>query len=273
MRNWLLGLMMGAAGMMVAFSLAPMRAAGQAPAATAQAYTPPRTPDGQPDFRGYWQAMTTAEWDVEPHAAMAGAPAGLGIVEGNQIPYLPAALATKRENFSKRATADPTSGRCMIAGTPRIMYMPYPFQITQTPDHIAMLFEYDHHTRIIYTNGTKHPEDLETHIGDSRGRWEGNTLVVDVRNFNDQTWFDRAGNFHTEALHIVERYTRISPDVISYEATIEDPKVFSRPWKISTPLYRHQERNFRVLEYECHALVEEDAQQRSVPLNPEWYLR
>lgn len=272
MRNWLIGLMMVAAAMIVAFSLAPTPVTGQAPATMAQAYTPPRTPEGLPDFRGIWQAMNTAEYDLEPHTARLGVPAGLGIVEGNVIPYLPAALAKKRENYAKSATSDPTSAKCMLAGTPRIMYMPYPFQIVQTRDHTAMIFEYDHHQRIIYTNGTSHP-NYDQYMGDSRGRYEGNTLVVDVADLVETPWFDRAGNYHSDALHIVERYTRTSPDVISYEATIEDPKVFSRPWKISMPLYRHQERNFRVLEYECHHLIEEDAVERGVPLNPEWYLR
>ena len=256
MRKWFVGSMIATAGVLVAFlSLAPVPVGGQAPAAAA--YTPPRTPDGQPDLQGFWQVLNTASWDIQAHQATWGVPAGLGVVEGNEIPYLPAALAKKRENFEKRAVADPTLANCMMAGVPRITYMPFPFRIVQTPDHVAILYEYDHHSRTVYTNGTKHTEFSPIYMGDSRGRWEGNTLVVDVTNFTDETWFDGAGNYHSDALHVVERYTRTSPDVITYEATIEDPKVFSRPWKMSMTLQRRQERNFRLLEYECHALGDE----------------
>jgi hypothetical protein len=244
--------MLVTAGVLVAvLSLTPIPAVGQTPAA--QAYTAPRTPDGQPDLQGYWQVLNTAWADIQPHQATWEEPAGLGVVEGNEIPYLPTAVAKKRENYENRRTADPVSANCLMAGVPRITYMPFPFRIVQTPDHVAILYEYDHHSRIIYTNGTKH-NDFQAYMGDSRGRWEGNTLVVDVTNFTDETWLDGAGNYHSDALHVVERYTRTSPDIITYEVTIEDPKVFSRPWKMSMPLYRHQERNFRLLEYECHAL-------------------
>jgi hypothetical protein len=88
-------------------------------------------------------------------------------------------------------------------------------------------------------------------MGDSRARWEGNTLVVDVVHFTDQTWLDRAGNFHSNALHVVERYTPLSADHMRYDATIEDPNVFTRPWTISMPLYRRQESNAELLEYDC----------------------
>jgi hypothetical protein len=133
------------------------------------------------------------------------------------------------------------------------MYMPYPFQIFQTPGHIAMVFEYVHAVRRIFLN-SPHPEGpIEWWMGDSRGRWEGDTLVVDVVHFTNQTWFDRAGNFHSEGLHVVERYTPIGPNHLQYEATIEDPKVFTRPWKIVFPLYRRLEKGIRVLDYECYA--------------------
>jgi hypothetical protein len=229
-------------------------AAGQA---VPPRYVPPRTSDGRPDLQGFWQVLNTAAWNLQTHDAEWGIPAGLGVVDGNEIPYLPAALTRKEENFAKRATADPTTVSCKMAGVPRITYMPFPFQVVQSADQVVILYEYDHHLRTIYTNGTKHNEGLTSHVGDSRGRWEGDTLVVDVRHFTDETWFDRAGNYHSDALRVVERYTRTSPDVITYEATIEDPKVFSRPWTIRMPLYRRQEANFRLLEYECHALGNE----------------
>jgi hypothetical protein len=212
----------------------------------------PRTADGKPDLSGIWQAVTTANWNLQAHPAEKDVPAGLGVVEGDEIPYQPAAAAKKRENFANRATADPES-KCYLPGVPRVMYLPFPFQIFQTPQHVAMTFEYAHVVRRIYLNSPHPPGPIEWWMGDSRGRWEGDTLVVDVVHFTDRTWFDRAGNFHSNALHVVERYTPIGPNHINYEATIEDPMVFSRPWKISFPIYRRLEANLRILEYECYA--------------------
>jgi hypothetical protein len=233
--------------------LMPGAAVGQT--AGAKPYTPPRTPQGHPDLQGVWQVLNTAAWDLEDHNARLGVPAGRGVVDGGTIPYQPAALTKRRENFDKRATLDPES-RCYLPGVPRITYMPYPFQIVQQADKVSFLYEYLHTVRYVYMNGNPHPEGpLDWWMGDSRGRWDGNTLVVDVIHFNDLTWFDRAGNFHSEALHVVERYTPTSPDHLLYEATIEDPKVFTRPWKISMPLYRRQGRDAELLEYQCHAYV------------------
>ena len=221
------------------------------------ANTLPRTPDGKPDLSGIWQVMNTAAWDIQDHNAQKGVPAGLGVVVGNEIPYKPEALARKRENYEKRATADPES-KCYLSGVPRIMYMPYPFQIFQKPGQITMLFEYVHATRAIYTNGTQHPPGhIDWWMGDSRGRWEGDTLVVDVAHFNSETWFDRAGNFHSEQLHLVERFTPLDRDHLTYEVTVEDPKVFTAPWRMSMVLYRHREPNFQILEYECYAFDNE----------------
>jgi hypothetical protein len=217
-----------------------------------QIYRAPRTAAGQPSLEGIWQALNTAVWDIQDHSAQLGIPAGQGIVEGNEIPYLPWARAKRTENFANRLTADPEA-KCQMVGVPRITYMPYPFQIVQSQRQITILYEYIHTIRNIFLTGT-HPEGLiEWWMGDSRGRWEGETLVVDVSHFTDQTWFDRSGNFHSTDLHVVERFTRTGPDHILYEATIEDPKVFSRPWKISMPLYRRQEHNAQILEYECYA--------------------
>src|SRR5258705_5464226 len=169
-------------------------------AAQGQSAPVPRTADGKPDLSGIWQVLNTAAWDIQDHAASLGVPAGQGVVEGNEIPYQPSALARKRENFTNRRTADPET-KCYEPGVPRITYMPYPFQIVQTPTYVAILYEYNHVTRHIYVDGTQHPRGPIDNwlMGDSRARWEGNTLVVDVIHFTEQTWLDRAGNFHSHA--------------------------------------------------------------------------
>ena len=211
-----------------------------------------RTPDGKPDFSGIWQTFGSAYWNIQDHSAERGIPAGRGIVEGNDIPYKPEALARKQANFANRATADPES-KCYMPGVPRGIYMQYPFQIFQSPEMITMLFEYVHTVRYVYTNGSKHPDGhIDWWMGDSRAHWEGDTLVVDVVDFNEDTWLDRAGNYHSDALHVIERFTPNGPDHIDYEATIDDPKVFTRPWKIRTVLYRRKEPNVQLLEYECY---------------------
>jgi len=230
----------------------------QAPAAKPQAYTPPRTADGKPDLQGIWQVLNTAAWDIQDHPARLDVPAGQGVVDGNDIPYQPWAAAKKKENFENRLTADPVR-KCYLPGVPRIAYMPYPFQIFQTADSIVIIYEYVHAVRTIYTDRPHLPGPIDFWMGQSRGRWDGDTLVVDTVHFNGETWLDGAGNFHSDALHVVERYTRTGPEHISYEVTIEDPKVFTRPWKMNMPLYRRQERNAQVLDYECHALEEEAA--------------
>ena len=204
-----------------------------------------------PDLSGIWEVLNTAAWDIQDHAASLGVPAGQGVVVGNDIPYRPEALAKKRQNFANRQTADPET-KCYEPGVPRVTYMPFPFQIVQSRSQVNILYEYDHAIRYVYMN-KPHPQGhIDWWMGDSRGRWEGNTLVVDVVDFNDETWFDRAGNFHSDELHVVERYTPTGPDHMNYEATIEDPKVFTRPWKMSMTLYRRQERNMELLEYECY---------------------
>jgi len=226
--------------------------------AAAQVSALPRTPDGKPNLQGIWQALSPAAWDIQDHHAQLGVPPGQGVVDSNEIPYQAWALARKRENLANRLTADPET-KGYLPGVPRIMYMPFPFQIFQTPSYVALAFEYAHGIRTIYTDGSQHPRGpINWWLGDSRGRWEGNTLVVDVVHFTDQTWFDRAGNFHSDALHLVERYTLMGPDHLSYEVTIEDPKVFTRPWKMSMPLYRRKEPNVRLLEYEPGFLMEEE---------------
>ena len=254
MRKRLAGSIVAATVAMV-LGVATAPAAGQAPAAAAQAGTVPRAPDGKPDFSGIWQVMTTASWNIQDHPAEKGVPGGQGVVEGNEIPYLPGALAKKNENYKNRATADPVA-KCYLPGVPRIMYMPFPFQIFQTPNYIAMVFEFVHAVRHVYFNSPHLPGPIEWWMGDSRARWDGDTLVVDAVHFNAETWFDNAGNHHSELLHLVERYSFIDRDHINYEVTVEDPKVFSRPWKMSLPLYRRIERNLQLLDYECHAFDE-----------------
>ena len=217
----------------------------------------PRTADGRPNLDGIWQVRNRASYDLQDHLSRYMMPAGRSVVEGGEIPYQPWAAAKKAENFAKRAELDPLN-KCFMAGLPRMMYLEWPFQIMQTRDHIAMAFEWTQVYRLIYTNGTTHDARLQPWMGDARGRWEGDTLVVDVANHNEGTWLDAAGNFHSDALHLVERYTMRDADTIQYEVTIEDPKVFTRPWKISMPLYRQQGMD-RILEYHCQAEKEEAA--------------
>jgi len=213
----------------------------------------PRTADGKPDLSGVWQAVNAAAWNLQNHVAEKGIPAGIGVVEGDDIPYQPSALKRRAENARTRAKSDPET-KCLLPGVPRITYMPYPFEIVQTPKTTAIMYEYVHALRTIYTDGSTNPDGhIDWWMGDSRGKWDGDTLVVDVVDFNDGTWFDRAGNFHSDELHVIERYTLIDRDHIQYSATMEDPKVFTRPWTISMPLYRRIEKNVQVLEYECYA--------------------
>jgi hypothetical protein len=257
-RAWLaaLGLPLAAATLL---ALAPAQRRGGA------ASPIPRAWDNKPNLNGTWQAINAANWDIQDHAARAGpvialgaafsVPAGLGVVEGNELPYQPWALARKQENAANWLTRDPEV-KCYLPGIPRATYQPYPFQIVQTPNDVLFAYEFANASRTVYM-GTTEPSPSQFWMGWSRGRWDGDTLVVDVTGFTDQTWFDRAGNFHSEALHVVERYTLVDANHLRYEATIEDPKVFTRPWKMSLPLYRRLERGIRPLEYICVEFVEE----------------
>jgi hypothetical protein len=211
----------------------------------ASAYEPPRAPDGKPDLNGIWEVKAKIDPDLEARKGVIVDP------PNGKIPYLPAALAKKKENAKNRA-ADPVA-KCYMPGVPRLMYIPHPFQIVQIPGFVAILSEYAHVVRNIHIGDKPHLPDIEFWLGDSRGHWDGDTLVVDVADFNDQTWFDQAGDYHSDALHVVERYTRTGPETITYEATIEDPMVFSKPWKITFPLSLHTAKNAQILEYECFA--------------------
>jgi hypothetical protein len=233
-------------------------AAAPAQAAQAPAYRAPRTKDGKPDLNGIWQAVNTANWNIEGHGAEAGpfwqlgaaysVPPGLGVVEGGTIPYKPEALKKRNENYTHRMDLDPEI-KCYLPGVPRAMYMPYPFQIIENPQYIMMVFEYAGGLRTVYMTHKDAPAD--SWMGWSNGKWEGETLVVQTSDFNDMTWFDRSGNFHSDELKVTERLTAIDKDHLNYEATIEDPKTFTRPWKISMPLYRVVEKNAQILEYKC----------------------
>ncbi len=222
----------------------------------ASAYRAPRTDFGAPDLRGIWQAVNSAVWNLEAHSAELGVPAGRSVVVGGEIPYLPSALAKRQENYENRSTEDPEA-KCFMVGVPRANYMPYPFQIVQTADQVTILYEYVHAVRPIYIDSEHPPGPIQWWMGDSRAHWEGETLVVDVVHFTDQTWLDRSGNYHSDALHVVERYTRTGPDHLLYEATIEDPNIYSRPWQIRMPLYRRVEQHAELLDYECYAFLEE----------------
>jgi hypothetical protein len=228
-------------------------------------YKAPRAPDGKPDLNGIWQVLNTANWDLQGHAAgpglvvalgaIAAIPPGQSVVEGDLIPYLPAAAARKKANFDNRLTLDPEI-KCYLPGVPRATYMPYPFQIVQSSKFIMIVYEYANAVRTINMEDPS-PSPIDSWMGHSVGHWEGDTLVVDVTSLNDQTWFDRAGDFHSDALHVVERYTRTGRDVLSYEATIEDPNVFSRPWKVTMPIYRRLEKNVQLMDFKCVEFVEE----------------
>jgi hypothetical protein len=263
MRHRFIGMMSAA---LTAAALSAVTLFGQArPATTATAYRAPRTPDGKPNLNGIWQAVNSANWDIQDHPARQGpvaalgasfsVPPGMGIVEGGAIPYRPEALAKKKENAENWLSRDPEI-KCYLPGIPRATYQGYPFQIVQTPRDILMAYQFANASRIVYMNSAEEGPG-QFWMGWSRGRWEGETLVVDVTGFTDQTWFDRAGDFHSDELHVIERYTATGPDHLLYEATIEDPKTFTRPWKISMPLYRRTERNAQLLEYICVEFAEE----------------
>jgi hypothetical protein len=270
MRRRLIGILAAtgaaAAGAIVALTIVTVSGQTRAPAPAAAAARASRMPDGKPNLNGIWQAVNAANWDIEDHDARQGpvvalgasfsVPPGMGIVEGGKIPYRPEALAKKKENQENWLARDPEI-KCYMPGIPRATYQGYPFQIVQTGKDILMAYQFANASRVVYMDPKKEPSPNQFWMGWSYGRWEGDTLVVDVTGFTDQTWFDRAGNFHSDELHVVERYTPSDADHLLYEATIEDPKTFTRPWKISMPLYRRIEKNSQLLEYICVEFAEE----------------
>lgn len=261
-----MGAVAAAALMAALATLATTVAAGQRPDAPTQSYTSPRTPDGHPDLQGIWRVWDLAQYDVEPHSASQGVPAGLGVIvdpPDGMIPYKPWALARKKENFARSRikfpyhplqNPDPLA-RCYIPGVPRITYLGWPFEIVQSRDFVSFVYEWMHVRRMVPLTNRPVPQGIDLWGGVSRGNWDGNTLVVKVTNLSDWTWLDMAGNFHSHATQVEERYTRVGPDTLDYEVTIVDPDVFTRPWKMRMPIQR--QRDARLLEYECHDLLEE----------------
>jgi hypothetical protein len=225
----------------------------------------PRRPDGTPDLNGVWQTVNTAFWDLEAHSAAQGVtdefgslvavPPGLGVVEGGDIPYLPLARAQKQENFEVRATQD-IEARCFQPGVPRATYLPHPFQVIQGDGDILIAYQYAGAVRTIYTSNHM-DAPVPSWMGWSNGRWDGDTLVVEVSGLNGQSWLDRAGNYTTDAVRVIERYTLMGANHMQYEATIDDPNVFARPWTIRMPIYRRMEPNAQLLEFKCIEFAEE----------------
>ena len=271
-RRVFVNLAVAAVATVTLFTMSPV--AGQAPTAGQV----PRAPDGKPDLTGFWQAVNTANWDLEAQAggpapkeglmlgAVGAIPPGLGVVDGGKIPYQPWALAQREENRKNWPALDPEV-KCFLPGVPRVTYLPYPFQILQNKDRILMIYQYSYARRDIHM--TTHEEaPIDQLLGWSNGRWEGDTLVIDVTGFAEPpgvrpdrpaigNWLDRTGNFHSPGLHVVERYVPLGPAHLMYEVTLEDPKVYTRPWKISMPLYRRLEKNMQILEFKCAEYVEE----------------
>ena len=286
-RDVLIAAIAAGVGAIVAATALPLE--GQAPAgsrpvppapAPAAAYRAPRLADNHPDLNGIWQSLNEANYDLEAHmarsalqlrpgpygpvlaaavlalGAVGSVPPGLGVVDGDgTIPYKPEALKQKKENQDKYVERDPEV-KCYLPGVPRANYMGHPFQILQSTKAIFIAYQYAGATRDILLKDPG-PAPIDSWMGQSVGKWEGDTLVVDATGFNDQSWFDRAGNFHSDKLHVVERWTRTGPNSLNYEATIEDPNVFTRPWKISMPLYRRLEKNAQLMDFKCVEFVEE----------------
>ena len=228
--------------------------------------TIPRTADGNPDFNGIWQALGSANWDIEPHAADFGPvvelaaigaiPAGLGIVRGGDSPYTAAARAQQQANKADWLALDPVV-KCYMPGIPRANYLPFPFQIIQSPAHIVVASEFASASRIVYMDQPDFEAPLLSWMGHSRGHFEGDTLVIDVTDQMPDTWLDHAGNHHTDALRVTERYTHMGPNTLMYEATLEDPNVYTRPWTVKFPLYRRLDENMQLLEFKCVEFSEE----------------
>lgn len=216
----------------------------------------PRTAEGVPDLSGVWQVLDNSiDHNLEPHPGYGGAngaPPNQGVVQGGRLPYQPWALEKRDANFRNRDKLDPRA-KCFTLGTPRAQYYPAPFEILQRPRDLTLVYQFGHSVRTIHTNGTPHPQGGNQlfWLGDSRGRWEGDTLVVDVTDFNDETWFDRAGNFHSDKLRVQERWMLLGPDHLQYTATMSDEDVFTQPWTIEIVLYRHKGKGYRLVENYC----------------------
>jgi hypothetical protein len=216
-------------------------------------YSPPKLADGTPDFRGIWRARTTAYLNIEGHPAEAGRPAAKSILidpPDGKIPYLPGALSQRERNYAHRAVADPANN-CFQAGVPRASFLPTPLQIFESVGHFAIVYTDNHSYRIVLPSSIPHDDGIDFFMGDSRAHWEGNTLVVDVADLGEQTWLDAAGNYHSDQLRVLERYTLLGPDTMRYQATMVDPIVYARPWTVRVFLDRVKGRNARIIEDEC----------------------
>ena len=226
----------------------------------------PRTADQKPDFNGIWQAIGSAHWNIEPHAAdfsplvelgaIGAIPAGLGIVEGGSIPYTSEARAKQQENKADWLALDPVV-KCYMPGVPRATYLPFPFQIIQSPEHVVMAYEFASASRIVYMDRPDFEAPIFSWMGHSRGHFEGDSLVIDVTDQVPDTWLDRAGNHHSDALRVTERYTHVGPNTLIYEATLEDPNVYTQAWTLKFPLYRRLDENMQLLEFKCVEFTEE----------------
>ena len=220
----------------------------------------PRAWDGHPDLNGIWQVIGTAHWDLEPHGPLAGptafgaidaVPPGQGVVVGGEIPYRPEARVRQAQNFANRYTADPEI-KCFLPGVPRFTYLPHPFQVIHGDRKIMMVSGFAEASRTIHMDKENpEPAPIDSWMGRSHGRWDGDTLVVESSGFNGESWFDRAGNYASWNLRVTERFTPINANALMYEATMEDPTVFTRPWSIQMPLYRRLEEDLRILEFKC----------------------
>ena len=250
----------------IALTVAIAVAAFCATSGSAQQSRPARIA-GQPNINGVWQAMNSANWNLEAHSAealkefwalgtLAAIPAGQSVVDGDgKLPYKPEALAKRDENRAGWPKSDPETS-CYLPGIPRATYMPFPFQIVQGGGNILFVYTYASANRLV-NMGEPIVPPVDTWMGQSNGRWDGNTLVVETTGSNDSTWLDRSGNYHTNALKVTERFTVVSENHLQYSATIEDANVFTRPWTISMPLYRHIDANAQILEFKCVPFVEE----------------
>ena len=241
---------------------AAVAAAGYSASPTAKAQSSSRRP---PDLQGVWRAWNLAKYDLEDHGAKPGVPAGRGFVvdpADGRIPYKPEAQAKRTKNYEGTKTLDPVKSsdpfaKCYLPGIPRMTYLGWPFQIIQTPEYVTFVYEWAHKKRVIPID-SKVPvptDDSGAWMGNGRGHYEGNSLVVNVTNFNPYTWFDMAGNYHSDELQVVERYTPINADTLQYEATMTDPKVFTRPWTIRMTIQR--QRDIGLLDYECTAMLDD----------------
>ena len=247
-------------------SSARAQQAGQQTAARAAAPPPapaarPATIAGHPNFNGIWQALNTDNWNLEAHSAenidnfwqlgaIAAIPAGNSMIRGGgTIPYLPAALEQRNKNRAGWPETDPEA-KCYMLGIPRATYHDLPFQIFQGNGDMLMVYPFEAANRIIYMND-KTEAPVDSWMGKSSGEWQGNTLVILTQNQNEKSWLDRAGNFHSNQLKVTERFTLIDADHIRYEATLDDPKTYSRPWTIEMPLYRIIDQNAQLLEHKC----------------------